>query len=373
MCVSIRRAMRILLVFAVVGAVYSGRAAPRKRKANVPPQAPPAQMLRDPTKLDRLLCEAVGGPFSGGAQYSSNLDVEGQKLWLAERNRLCTQQDGEEYDFYVGLKAVCQSVASASSEAEAIKRLKELEKFITDALAAPGSNVRYLFGKRVQSRKEQFEPAANGRKTTNGILVYMHGKASSIPARRMIEGWLVLHKCNYVTELAEEVVESGFTPGVMITDGFIKRHDGHYYSPYAGEGDWSAKTEHDKIIECCVKMSEEIRKMRNAVSKRKAPPDAAKKAIKSSLAELDRQVRQYGGVQGRFLVRFFYDAKEFAEHEVRFEVDCNYERLLSRLAESLANPAQRKIVETRLDEQRRHIASVKDKLKKMNFEAVDGR
>ena len=93
--------MRILLVFAVVGAVYSGRAAPRKRKANVPPQAPPAQMLRDPTKLDRLLCEAVGGPFSGGAQYSSNLDVEGQKLWLAERNRLCTQQDGEEYDFYV--------------------------------------------------------------------------------------------------------------------------------------------------------------------------------------------------------------------------------------------------------------------------------
>ena len=373
MCVSIRRAMRILLVFAVVGAVYSGRAAPRKRKANVPPQAPPAQMLRDPTKLDRLLCEAVGGPFSGGAQYSSNLDVEGQKLWLAERNRLCTQQDGEEYDFYVGLKAVCQSVASASSEAEAIKRLKELEKFITDALAAPGSNVRYLFGKRVQSRKEQFEPAANWRKTTNGILVYMHGKASSIPARRMIEGWLVSHKCNYVAKLAEEVVESGFTPGVMLTDGFIKRKAGCYWRPYTGEGDWSAKTERDKIIDCCFNMSNEIRKIRNAASKRNAPPDAAKKVIKGSLAELDRQVRQYGAVQGRFLVRFFYDAKEFAEHEVRFEVDCNYERLLSRLAESLADPAQRKIVETRLEEQRRHIASVKDKFKKMNFEAVDGR
>lgn len=375
MCVSIRKAMRILMIFAVAAAISSVKAAPRKRKANIPPQVPPAQMLRDPAKLDRFLCEAVEGDFS--LYYSSNWDVEGQKLWQVECNRLCTQQDGEEYDFYVGLKAVCQSVVSASSEAEAIKRLNALEDFIAAALAAPGSNVRYLFGKRIQHQNEHFKPTDKGRKTTDGILVYMHRKASSIPARRMIEGWLVSRECNYVEKFAEEVVESGFTPGVMLTDGFIKRRDGRY-CPHIGK--WhnkrygrTEKIEHEKIIACCGKMSDEIKIIRNAVSKRNAPPDAAKKVIKSSLAELDRQVRQYSAVQGRFLVRILGDAEEFAECEVRFEVDGNYERLLSRLAESLVDPDQKKIVEMRLEEQRRHIASVRDKLKKMDLEALNGR
>ena len=356
----------ILVAIAVIAVAGSVLAAPRKRKAKVndpqPMPAPvPAQAQRDPAALDRLLYEAVT------CYYFSPMD---DLVWAAERTRICTQQDEKEYDFYVKLEAATKTVIDATTHRAALDALNALEDFVDNAIKAPGSNVKYYFGSRYalsgRSRAHEYGVSDKGRKVTNGILEYMLMKTSSIPAKRMIEGWLASRDHNYVAELAEEVVESGFSPGQMVMGELQAMLDeSAAHAPYYRSLMWySREARTQKILEVCQKMSAEVRKIRAAVGRRNAPPDAAKKAIKQSLSVLDREVRLYRGaqlVEGKYAVNHSDEDKE----AMKLEIAEDYERLLTRISESLRDPSHKEIVDKRLEAQRRQIESEKDKRKKM--------
>ena len=132
------------------------------------------------------------------------------------------------------------------------------------------------------------------------------------------------------------------------------------------------------MLESCQKMSVEVKNIREAVSGRNARPDTAKKVIKNSLANLDREVRLYNGVQVSVLKDLLSSCyRQFNQKDdedaMYMEIQEDYERLLVRISDSLRDPAQKKLVEDRLAAQRRHIKSVKDKQKKKNSAGGFGR
>ena len=369
-----------LFALTVVVVVLSLSAAPRRRgvKANpaerAQPAAPAVAVMRDAAPLDRLLYEAVT------SWLFCSMDDD---AWVAERTRICTQPDGEEYDFYVKLADATKAVTTAETCRKAIDALNALENYIKSASETQNSNIKNAFGSRdKRSSWGGVSYEKSRRKVSNSLLQYMLSTATSIPARRMIEGWLASRDDCYIGHLEAEVVESGFTPGLMIMDGLRAELDSwNASSARYGRccGMWAIREKRSgKVLESCQKMSAEVKNIREAVSGRNARPDTAKKVIKNSLANLDREVRLYNGVQVSVLKDLLSSCyRQFNQKDdedaMYMEIQEDYERLLVRISDSLRDPAQKKLVEDRLAAQRRHIKSVKDKQKKKNSAGGFGR
>lgn len=360
---SLMNAKRILIACLTVAIACSSSAAPRKRKANAnaKPMVPQAQAQRDPAPLDRLLYEAVT------SSVFSPLDDDA--AWLAERNRICTQIEGAEYDFYVKLGDATKAVIDAKTALAAISALKSLEDFLRGAVDAPDSSARYLFGSRDKDGwyLREYKMSDKGRKVTNSLLEFMLQRTSAVPARRMIEGWLASSERDYISCLEDEVVESGFSPGLMIMEDLQNRLNLRYAnSGWYGRGAYvwrKRKDRAERIFDHCKKISCAVAGIRKAVSRRNAPPDAAKKAIKESIRVLDLEVRQYYGAQKDKFDRYI-DHSDAEKSAMYLEIQEDYERLLARISESLSDPSHKEIVNERLEQQRRHIVSAKEKYKK---------
>lgn len=357
----IMNAKRILIACLAVAIACSSSAAPRKRKANAKPVAPQAQVQRDPAPLDRLLYEAVT------SSVFSPLDDDA--AWVAERTRICTQKEDAEYDFYVKLGDATKAVIDAKTAVAAMSALKSLENFVRDAVDAPDSSTRYLFGSRDKDSwyLREYKMSDKGRKVTNSLLEFMLQRTSAVPARRMIEGWLASSERDYISCLEDEVVESGFSPGLMVMDDLQNRLNLRYAnSDRYGRGAyvWRKRKERaEKIFDHCKGISCAVAGIRKAVSRRNAPPDAAKKAIKESIKVLDLEVRQYYGAQKDKFDRYI-DHSDAEKSAMYLEIQEDYERLLARISESLNDPSHKEIVNERLEQQRRHIVSAKEKYKK---------
>ena len=359
---------QILIALAVVLAVSSVMAAPRKRKAKEPrPAPPPAQVQRDPAPLDRLLYEAVtsfwGRPLPDNPRPNMT-------TWDQERTRICTQPDNEEYDFFVRLRAATKIVTSATTASEAVKGLKELDDFIRGAIA--DSKVRELFGCR-DGRGNGYlrEITEHRRATPKNILEYMLSETSSKLAKRMIEGWLASRDNMYVDKLAKEVLESGFSPGAMDMERLRYRYDRSSGANvdrrcfnYAVK---MREEKSEKLFEFCKRISTEVNIICNAVSVKGKTPIEREKVIKASLTSLDNHVQRYADCQ---VVEFVehYDYTSADESAMKLEIKCNYENLLRSISDSISSPRYKQIVDKRLDGLRRQIESDKDKMKKMRMQ-----
>ena len=355
----------VLVALMVVVAAYPAVAArKRKVKANEPPPAMlQAQAQHDPAPLDRLLYEAVTS--------STFKPLAGDAAWLAERARICTQQDDGEYDFYVKLGVATKAVIDATTYQAALGALDALDDFVKGALEAPDSKVKYLFGSRDEETRRfgrRFEKQENGRKVTNGLLESMLTKTSSIPARRMIEGWFASVEHIYVKRLAKEVVESGFSPGAMVMDGLQMRLDPTMRSNgYGCAYVWTMREEKTAdLVKTCNDMSGRIKTIINIASGRKMSPIKARENIRDALAALKRDVVQYERFQREKFPRSKLEHDDIDKAAIHIEIQEDHERLLVRISESLKDPAQQKIVEDQLVELRRQIASAKEKSKRMN-------